>query len=115
MRWLLDEMLPPSTAAELNDLGHDAVAVVGIGLAQAADEDLYVLAVEQERIVVTENFADFARVGELRLAREQPVVPVVFVRKRAHPRGGALGRHLALHLHRWANDHPDPYPGPHWP
>ncbi len=114
MRWLIDEMLPPSTAAELNGLGHDAVGVVEAGLAQAADEDLYLLAVEQQRVVVTENFADFARLGELRLAREQPVVPVVFVRKGDFPRGGGLAHHLARHLDRWAADLADPYPGPHW-
>lgn len=108
-------MLPPSTAAELNDLGHDAVGVFEVGMAQAADEDLYLLAVEQQRIVVTENFADFSRLGEQRLAREQLVAPVVFVRKRSFPRGGGLAHHLALHLDRWARDHVDPYPGPHWP
>jgi hypothetical protein len=37
------------------------------------------------------------------------------VRKRNFPRGGGLARHLAAHLHKWAMDDEDPYPGVHWP
>lgn len=44
MRWLLDEMYPPSAAAELERLGHDALSVAGSALAGSDDEHLYELA-----------------------------------------------------------------------
>ena len=52
MRWLIDEMLPPETAAELNGRGYDATSVAEVGLAGQADpvEDR---AVADGRIVVT--------------------------------------------------------------
>lgn len=115
MRWLIDEMLPPALAEELQARGHDAVSIAGSDLAGMTDEAVYDLAVEQQRILVTENFADFNRLAETRVAAEGPVVPVIFVRKRAFPRGRALAAHLARHIDEWAADHPDPYPGPHWP
>jgi predicted nuclease of predicted toxin-antitoxin system len=115
VRWLVDEMLPPSTATELVALGHDAVGARAAGLGEAPDEQVYDLAVREGRVVVTENFADYARLVEARVAAEQPCVPVVFVRKRNHPRGGGLGKHLAARLDAWAADNPDPYPGLHWP
>lgn len=115
MKWMIDEMLPPAVAGELNALGHDALSVVVAGLAGTDDEALYAEAVAQGRIVVTENTSDFAALVAQRLANDQPCVPVVMVRKADHPRRGGLAHHLALNLHRWAADNPDPYPGPHWP
>ena len=108
-------MLPPATAAELNTLGHDAVAVTEAGLAGSDDAAVYEAAVEQQRVVVTENFADFATIIKDRLAGGEPVLAVVFVRKHQHPRGSALAPALARHLHQWATQNPTPYPGVHWP
>ena len=115
MRWLIDEMLPPSIAGELNALGHDALCVADAGLAGEPDESVYAEALVQDRVVVTENASDFPAIVARRLANEQPCVPVVLVRKADHPRGGALAHHLARHLHGWATRNPAPYPGPHWP
>lgn len=115
MRWLIDEMLPQATATELGALGHDAVSVIDAGLTETGDVVIYQQAVDEHRVVVTENFADFSRIVEARFGRGEPCVPVVFVRKRSFPRGGALAHHLARHLDRWSADNPDPYPGPHWP
>jgi len=108
-------MLPPATAEELNAKGHDAVSVTDVHLAGSADDVVYALALEQQRVVVTENFADFARLAEDRLAALQPCVPIVFVRKQDLPGGGGLAVHLARHLDEWSADNPEPYPGPHWP
>lgn len=108
-------MLPPATATELCALGHDALSVMGADLTETADEVVYGAAIEQDRTMVTENFADFAVIVEARLAREEPCVPVVFVRKRDFPRGGGLAAHLARHLDRWAKANPTPYTGLHWP
>jgi predicted nuclease of predicted toxin-antitoxin system len=115
VRWLIDEMLPPALAKELNALGHDALTVQDIGLLETADRLIYAYAVEHDRTVVTENFADFTLLVSAALASEEPSVPVVFVRKQDHPRGGGLAVHLARHLDHWAKDHPQPYPGVHWP
>lgn len=115
MKWLIDEMLPPAVAGELNALGHDAVSVAEAGLAGEPDESVYAEALAQGRVVATENASDFAAIVTHRLANEQPCVPVVLVRKADHPHGGALAHHLARRLHQWAQRNPDPYPGPYWP
>jgi predicted nuclease of predicted toxin-antitoxin system len=117
VRWLIDEMLPPETAAELNRRGHDATSVAGLGLAGQPDPVIFDRAVAESRIVVTENIADFAVLLDQRLRNNEPAgpaVPVVFVRKGDLPRRGALPHRLAERLHRWAEANPDPYLGPHW-
>ena len=81
------------------------------GLAGSDDDALYETAVEQECVIVTENFADFATITKDRLAAGAPCVPVVFVQKRQHPRGSALGPALARHLLEWSVANPNPYPG----
>ena len=108
-------MLPPSTAEELNALGHGAISAAAVGLAGADDESVYAEAHKQSRVVVIENFSDFAAIAAQRLAYDDPCVPAVLVRKSDHPRGGALAHHLPRHLHLWAIQNPSPYPGPHWP
>lgn len=115
MRWLIDEMLPPALAKELNALGHDALSVQEAGLSETPDRLIYAYAVEHNRMVVTENFGDFSLLVSAMVARQEPGVPVIFVRKEDHPRGGGLAVHLARHLDHWATENPDPYPGAHWP
>ena len=115
MKWLIDEMLPPATAAELTALGHEALSVAEAGLGGRDDGTVYEAAVEHQGVIVTENFADFAMITNDRLAAGAPVVPVVFVRKQQHPRGSALAPALARHLHEWSVANPNPYPGVHWP
>lgn len=115
MRWLVDEMLPPAVATELGALGHDAVTVADLHLAGTVDEAIYQVAVESQRTVVTENFADFATLTVQRAAADEPCVPVVFVRKRDFSRRGGLAIRLARHLDRWATANPEPFPGIHWP
>jgi len=115
VRWLLDEMLPRTVAQRLTELDHDALSVHDLELAGASDTDVFDFAVLQERLIVTENFADFARLLDERQHSGAPCVPVVFVRKSSFPSGGGLAAHLAKHLDRWARDHQDPYIGPHWP
>jgi predicted nuclease of predicted toxin-antitoxin system len=114
VRWIIDEMLPPETAAELNRRGHDATSVAGLGLAGNPDPVVFDRAVAERRIVVTENIGDFAVLLDQRLRNDEPAVPVVFVRKADLPRRGALPHRLAERLHRWADANPDPYLGLHW-
>jgi hypothetical protein len=115
VRWLIDEMLPPATAELLNERGHDAVSVHAVGLTGAADADVFDYAVDDQRLVVTENFADYSSLLSQRLGNDQPCVPVVFIHKPDFPKGGALAVHLAARLQAWAAVNADPYVGPHWP
>jgi len=115
MKWLIDEMFPHAVAEELRSKGHDAVAVFELDMQGARDEEVLDLPVDQGRVVVTENFADFAALVEQRQTADEQCTPVVFVRKSSFPAGGALPAHLAEHLDKWAQDNPDPYHGLHWP
>ena len=114
MRWLIDELLPPDTAAELNRRGHDATSVAELGLAGQPDPVVFDRAVAEDRVIVTENVGDFAILLEQRLRNDEPALPVVFVRKADLPRRGALPHHLAERLDAWAEANPDAYLGPHW-
>jgi len=100
-------MFPTVTAVLLRDTyGHDAVHVAEVGLRAADDAQVAATARAEGRAVVTENVADFAA--------ERDVV-LVFVLKKSLPTGGGQAAALAKVLDRWAEDHPDPYLGPHWP
>jgi len=115
VRWLLDEMLPPATAGELRRLDHDALTVVEAGLRGSDDAEVYDAARGQGRVIVTEDFADYAALAANSQAADEQPATIVFVRRQSHPRGSALGPALARHLHAWATDNPVPYPGIHWP
>jgi len=105
--FLVDEMFPVSAAVLLRDTyGYNAVHVAEIGLRGADDAQVAAAARAEDRAVVTENVADFAA--------ERDVV-LVFVLKKNLPAGGGQAAALAKVLDRWAQDHPDPYLGPHWP
>lgn len=105
--FIVDEMFPTATAVLLRDTyGHDAVHVVEVGLRAADDAQVAAAARAEGRAVVTENVADFVA--------ERDVV-LVFVLKKSLPTGGGQAAALAKVLDRWAEDHPDPYLGPHWP
>ena len=105
--FIVDEMFPTATAVLLRDTyGHDAVHVVEVGLRAADDAQVAATARAEGRAVVTENVADFVA--------ERDVV-LVFVLKKSLPTGGGQAAALAKVLDRWAEDHPDPYLGPHWP
>ena len=105
--FLVDEMFPPTTAALLRDkYGYDAVHVAEVGLKGAEDAQIAAAARAEDRAVVTENVADFAAERE---------VVLLFVLKKNLPAGSAQAPALAAALDRWANQHPEPYLGPHWP
>jgi hypothetical protein len=105
--FLIDEMFPMATAVVLRDTyGHDAAHVTEVGLRAAEDAQVAVVARGEGRAVVTENVADFAA--------ERDVV-LVFVLKKNLPAGGGQAAALAKVLDHWAQEHPDPYLGPHWP
>ena len=105
--FMVDEMFPSATAVLLRDsYGHDAVHVTEVGLRAADDAQVAAVARAEARAVVTENVADFAAERDIAL---------VFVLKKNLPAGGGQAAALAKVLDRWAQDHPHPYLGPHWP
>lgn len=114
MKFLLDEMLPPTTCGVLRELGHNATSVRDAGLTGVRDDAVFDRAVHEGRVIVTENFADYSILADQRLARGAPCVPVVFVRKADLPRAGALPARLGRRLDAWARANPEPYIGPHW-
>jgi hypothetical protein len=114
VRWLIDEMLPAGVVQKLRDRGHDAKAAVE-ELRGLTDMQLFEVAVEERRVLVTENVVDFVALLEQRLASGGAGAPVVFVLKRALPRdAGRLAESLAARLHGWAGSHPDPFPSAYW-
>ncbi|RFU21151.1 DUF5615 family PIN-like protein [Geodermatophilus marinus] len=64
MRLLLDEMYPRRLAEQLRAQGHDVVAVVEIPeLVGSSDLQVARRGQQDGRVVVTENVADYARLG----------------------------------------------------
>lgn len=55
-------MYPPSLADGLRGAGIDTVTVSELGLAARSDPDVLAAAVQDDRVVLSENVADFARV-----------------------------------------------------
>jgi hypothetical protein len=105
--FLIDEMFPLATAVLLRDTyGHDAVHVAEVGLRATEDAHVAAVARGEGQAVVTENVVDFAAERDLVL---------VFVLKKNLAAGGGQSAALAKVLDRWAQEHPDPYLGPHWP
>lgn len=105
--FLVDEMFPTAIAVMLRETcGHDAVHVAEIGLRGTEDAQVAATARAESRAVVTENVADFAAERD---------VALIFVLKRNLPAGGGQAAALAKILDRWAQDHPEPYLGHHWP
>jgi predicted nuclease of predicted toxin-antitoxin system len=73
------ENLSPLHARTVRELGHDAISVVEVALSGADDEDVRVVAIEQQRVLLTPD-ADFANV-----LRYPPAEPPGVVRLRMHP------------------------------
>lgn len=115
MRFLVDEMFAADVARQLVAAGHDAVHVQQLGLAGAEDSVVLARAAEGDRVVVTENAADFVPLLELRIAAGLTVTPIVVALKRKLPRAaGAMNHALVQKLVGWAETHPDPHRHVHW-
>ncbi len=114
MRWLLDEMVPPRVAIELERIGHEAWSVHTVGLVETPDVVTLGYAADRAMVVVTENRNDFQRLSRSRILRAEPAATIVIIRKGTLPRGDALPFHLARRLDRWAARHPNPALIPYW-
>ncbi|MGE3872394.1 MAG: DUF5615 family PIN-like protein [Parvibaculaceae bacterium] len=64
MRFFIDECISPSLARHLNESGlHDAVHPRDRGRLGEADHVVFARAIEEDRIIVTENAEDFYRLA----------------------------------------------------
>ena len=79
MKLFLDENLSPQHASQLRAEGHDALAVLEVGLSGANDDQVLRFAVENGRVLVTLD-ADFAIV-----IRFPPEKTLGVVRLKVHP------------------------------
>ena len=55
MRFLIDAQLPPALSQLFNDDGHSAEHVFDIGLAEAADEEIWNEAARRNAVIVTKD------------------------------------------------------------
>lgn len=82
VRLVLDEMYPPAAAELLRQRGVDTLAVKeSAELSGLGDRELLAFGAVEQRVLVTENVADFAV-----LARTEEHVAIVFCHPRRFPR-----------------------------
>lgn len=79
MKFLVDQNRSPRLANALRNAGHDAVHTLDLGLERAEDEDLLLLAAEQDRVIVSGD-TDFGALLAL-LNRRSPSVILFRSRK----------------------------------
>jgi hypothetical protein len=118
LKLLIDEMYPPSIAEQLRDRGGDVQAVTERPEVRAhADADIFALAQQEQRAVVTENVADFSIIASGYDQRGQAHHGLILVAPGSYPRGrrGTIGRMVA-ELDRLLDEHPDTAPTSprHW-
>lgn len=118
MKLLLDEMYPPRLAEELRRRGRDVVAVEERpGLKGMDDEALLVAATSDERVLVSENVADFPEIVATLGAEGRSHSGVILVASRTFPRTergfGQLVRALDAYLEQHAAE-PMVRGGLHW-
>lgn len=97
-------MYPPAIEEQLRARGHDVVSVHDPDyreLEGAPDEEVFAIALTEERALVTENVPDFRRLEADALALGEALPALVFTSNRQFPRGepGTIGRLVeALHV-----------------
>ena len=99
---LLDEHYPPVLAQRLRQEGFDVIAVAEIPTLQGApDDEVYQIAIDQGRRVITENIRDFRPLLTLALSRGTSFAPLLFTTaKKYSRRASALGA-LTTALRAW--------------
>jgi hypothetical protein len=63
LKLLLDEMYSPGLAGALRAADVDACTVAELGLAGSSDPEVFAAAIADQRTLLTENVADFARIS----------------------------------------------------
>ncbi len=112
LKLLIDEMYPPAIAEQLRARGGDVEAVTGRPELRALqDTDIFALAQQEQRAVVTENIADFSVIADVYDQRSQAHHGLVLVPPGSYPRGstGTIGR-MVTELDRLLGEHPETTP-----
>lgn len=118
LKLLIDEMYPPAIAEQLRVRSGDVEAVTERPELRAlADIDIFALAQQEQRAVVTENIADFSVIADANDQRGQAHYGLVLVASSNYPRGrpGTIGR-MVTELHLLLGEHPETSPTSlrHW-
>lgn len=100
MRFLVDQNRSPRLAGLLRDAGHDAVHTLEVGLEEAEDDELLLLAAEHQRVVVSGD-TDF---GALLALAHRRTPSVILFRARHLPRAEDQAAIILGHLGELAGD-----------
>jgi hypothetical protein len=109
LRLLVDEMYTPAIAEQLRDRGYDVEAITERpGLRALADTDIFALAQQEQRAVVTENIDDFSIIADGYDQRGHAHFGLVLVPHSSYPRNRprTIGR-IVTELDRLLSEHPD--------
>lgn len=118
LKLLLDEMYPPAIAEQLHARGHDVDAVTErTELRALADTDIFALAQEERRVVVTENIVDFSLIADDHDRRGQTHHGLILIAPASYRRGSprTVGR-LVTALDQLLSERPQTTPTSqrHW-
>jgi uncharacterized protein with PIN domain len=93
LKLLLDERYSPRLAETLRAAGMDPSTVAELGLTGAADPEVLAIAIAEERVLLTENVADFSRISAEHLiaGRHHPGV-LIALSSRFSRRAAGVGR-----------------------
>ena len=108
MRLLLDEMYPAAIADQLRTRGHDVSAVTERPeLRSLPDADVFAVAQDERRTVVTENIGDFAGIVDGADLRGEVHFGVILIDPAKYPRGQhrTIGR-MVTELDRLVRERP---------
>jgi predicted nuclease of predicted toxin-antitoxin system len=107
-RLLLDEHFSPEIARQLRSREHDVVAArERAELHGLSDRELLAVATAEQRVVVTENVADFVELHRQSVLTGEPHVGIIFTSPRRYPRTRrAIGK-LVRALDALMTDGPD--------
>jgi predicted nuclease of predicted toxin-antitoxin system len=107
LKFLVDEMYPPTIAEQLRARGHDVAAVTERAELRALpDDSIFAAAQQEQRAVVTENIGDFSSLADAADQRGLPHHGLILVDPAKYPRGNprTIGR-LVTELDRLLHDH----------
>jgi predicted nuclease of predicted toxin-antitoxin system len=97
VKLLTDEHYATEIAIQLRAAGHDAAAVLELGVTGTADETLLALAAEQGRALLTNNVRDFATIAMLWTKGGQEHCGLLFTSDESLPRGrGTIGLYVEV-------------------
>jgi predicted nuclease of predicted toxin-antitoxin system len=97
VRLLTDEHYATEISIQLRAAGHDAAAMLELGMTGTADEALLAFATEQGRALLTNNVRDFVTIAALWARGGQEHCGLLFTSDESLPRGrGTIGLYVEV-------------------